>query len=733
MAATARRFEKTFIETKPDVEKRRYIEQFVSAALSAAPNRIYNAEFEISQGEFFPTPQYFVEQFLTDSERAADILRVLGPAGDAQPTKFQDLPPDVRRGYEAYPLVDGEGVLSVNIMRLIDDWEGLRQGMVFVERETNRSRAYFAVPGLRADPWTPGVTPAFLLRQVPPAAVTTTNPAAPLNISEDGPDAALEAQQRELGLKIFRSVLDAIATLSWATPAGPFVAAGAAIVEVIVEAIFGGKDNLLSDIQTIADGVVNRIEFVLNSKELVDSLNNLQTFNLWANRIMSDDIGQTDATFRQALTKPGGIIYQLENETGPFRGSLFYVLTSLQTNSDLAPGKPYTSPYQWSIASAKLRLLLLVVAIYISTLKMKLIFMARLYESGYNFKGDPLSLEEQRAGNPDNTFMTLTNEMKRFQQALPPLIENVRSRRMGMIEQGESSWCEVAYSNLTWEKSRRAMFWKPPRSAGRDGLFTGERWDQFVRAKDDNPSTKEFGQPDKSIIDPITGAIGFVKGGINYHYWHRLEVRDKAVYDGKNPQEWAVSDCGTGSYTFYHNKNFPRLKQEYIDDILREFDTCAKIPASLSKGADDLLVKWTPQMPKDFEGDIVGILSVDNWSGDAKPGELWSDKTVSVAYSFALRTVAGKESQKSKPSPMLAPKGPRPHIVGLPKKGEYLKYITQVCVYRRFQKEMRQGPPKLGPDRLVAILSRVQGREGFVGELFDDETTQHDKEELAKL
>jgi hypothetical protein len=46
---------------------------------------------------------------------------------------------------------------------------------------------------------------------------------------------------------------------------------------------------------------------------------------------------------------------------------------------------------------------------------------------------------------------------------------------------------------------------------------------------------------------------------------------------------------------------------------------------------------------------------------------------------------------------------------------------------------MRQGPPKLGPDRLVAILSRVQGREGFVGELFDDETTQHDKEELAKL
>ena len=64
-------------------------------------------------------------------------------------------------------------------------------------------------------------------------------------------------------------------------------------------------------------------------------------------------------------------------------------------------------------------------------------------------------------------------------------------------------------------------------------------------------------------------------------------------------------------------------------------------------------------MPKDW-GNVVGILSVDGWSGNAKPDELWSNKTVSVAYSFALRTVAGKEAQKSKPSPFLAPKGPRP-------------------------------------------------------------------------
>ena len=69
---------------------------------------------------------------------------------------------------------------------------------------------------------------------------------------------------------------------------------------------------------------------------------------------------------------------------------------------------------------------MLTVAIYISAWKMKLIFMARLYESGYNFKGHQLSKEEKLAGNPDNAFITLTNEMKRFQQVLPSLIENVR-------------------------------------------------------------------------------------------------------------------------------------------------------------------------------------------------------------------------------------------------------------------------------------------------------------------
>jgi hypothetical protein len=732
MATTARRFEKTFIETKRGVEKRRYVEQFVSAALSAAPNRIYNAEFEISQGEFLPAPQNFVEQFLTDSERAADIRRALAPAGEAHPTKFEDLLPDVRRVYDAYPLVADESVISINLLCLADDWENLQRGMVFVDRETNLSRAYFAVPGLLSDPKTPGVTPAWLLvLRVPPDAVTTANPAAPLDSSEDGPDAELEAQQRELGLKIFRSVLDTIATLSWATPAGPFVAAGAAIVEVIVEAIFGGKDNMLDEIQKIADDVVHRIEFILKSNELAAELDVLKAFSAWVKRIPSE-MGETDATLRLALTKEGGILGTLEKELGPFPGSLFYTLTSLQSNSDLAEGDPYASPYEWSIASTKLRLLLLTVAIYISAWKMKLIFMARLYESGYNFKGHRLSKEETLAGNPDNAFMTLTKEMKRFQEVLPPLIENVKNRRAGMVGEGQSSYCEVAVSNLWWDADRRTQIWKPPLRQDRDGLYSGWYRDRYVRSKEDNPSQEKFGLPDASYIDPTTGIPMFVKGHINYQYWHRLEVRDKAVYDGRNPQQWAVSDCGWGSTSFYHNKNFPRLKQEYIDQILQELDVCAEIPGSLSKGADDLLAKWTPQMPKDFGGDIVGILSVDGWSGNAKPDELWSDKTVSVAYSFALRTVAGKESQKSKPSPFLAPKGPRPHITGLPKKGEYLKYITQVCLYRQFKKEMPKGPPKLGAERLVAIISRLQGEDGFRGELFDDETTQYDKEELAR-
>jgi hypothetical protein len=168
MAATAKLFQRTFIQTKPGVEKRHYLEQFASLAFSATPNGVYSAEIEIAPNQAPPTPRDFVE-LLIGSEHVDAIPMV--PAGTDPPTKFEDLSPEVRRAYEIYPLVDGETVISINMLCLDKDWEGMRPGTVFINRETNLSRAYFAAPGLRADPHTPGVTPALLSLRIPPAPV----------------------------------------------------------------------------------------------------------------------------------------------------------------------------------------------------------------------------------------------------------------------------------------------------------------------------------------------------------------------------------------------------------------------------------------------------------------------------------------------------------------------------------------------------------------------------------
>ena len=68
----------------------------------------------------------------------------------------------------------------------------------------------------------------------------------------------------------------------------------------------------------------------------------------------------------------------------------------------------------------------------------------------------------------------------------------------------------------------------------------------------------------------------------------------------------------------------------------------------------------------------------------------------------------------------------------MPTKGDYLTYIQDICVYRQFRKLLADGKYKEGKERRVAIIPRVEGQEGFVGQWVDKKSASFDKEELQK-
>jgi hypothetical protein len=716
VAATAKLFQRTFIQTKPGVQKRHYLEQFASLAFSAKPNGVYSAEIEIAPNQAPPTPRDFVELLIGSED--VDAIPVV-PAGTDPPTKFEDLSPEVRRAYEIYPLVDGERILSINLLCLEKDWEGLQQRVVFINRETNLSRAYFAAPGLRADPHTPGVTPALLLLRVPP-----------LPVREDADsvadsDAADDEAQRILGLKIFSAVMDTLSTLSWATPAGPYVAAGVSIIEIIVQALFGVKDHMLDDIQDIVNKAVNELENYLEEQDLKMDIKALSSFSRWTRRIQKD-LGDNEKTFRSALLQGNGILSALNGQLDPGEATIFSLLSKLLDDDDLLSDKTtaYESPHRWSMARIKLTLLFLVASTYVTALKIKIILISRLYEGGVDYRGQKLDPFEK---NPDNTFAVLVDEVDNLQKELRKRIEHVKIRRREMVAIKASNECLVAYSRDRKPIARRDD-WKVLMN-DRDALYKGYKNDQMVRAKEDNPGMDQF------EFQAPAPKHGF-PGRVYYNSWRRLEIRDKAVYDGEHPQDWALSDGYSGSYSY---TDYPERAQHrrdiYLAYALGAFDDWAQVPDKLSKGVAELAAKWTPQMPApEHFHDIAGFPVVDKkWGEKADADELWSDRGVSVRYWFTLGNAIGKESEKSIESEWVDPKGQRqPRIVGLPKKGDYLTYVNTICLYRQFKKENSSGPPKLGPERLVAIMQRVEGQDGFAGELVDEETVKHDKDWFAK-
>jgi hypothetical protein len=727
VAATAKLFQTTLVETKPAVDKRNYLEQFVSRALAAKANGVYIIEVEIAANQPWPSRDDFVEQLLAAGKHASTVPLV--PAGVDPPAKFEDLSSEVRRAYEIYPLVEGETVISINMLCLEKDWEGLQQRVVFIDRETNLSRAYFAAPGLRADPHTPGITPASLLFRIPPAPV--------LQALTDGPDAAIDAAQREFDLRIFSIVLDTLSTLSWATPAGPFVAAGVAIIQVIVQALFGVQSNLLDEIKQIADDVVERIKYFEETEKITEELNALATFSKYVSDTKSYLNTKSRATFRHHLFAPAGILFQLNDALGAKPPSLLSLKTALLADADLsaADGAPYTSAHRWTVASAKLNMLFLTITFYITALKFLIVLQAELYESGYDLDGNVLD-PDNLAPNPDNTFSLLAKEVDDLNKKLPQLIANVRTRRMGMITEGESHNCDVAYSNLWKWKAQRgewaALFNE------HDALFTGDRWDLMVRSREDNPSIAEFGVPDREHPSVWTGQGWIEKAHVDFYKWHRLEIIDKALYNGRDPQQWVLSNCGTASNRYAKNRTrFTELQKKYNDKILREFDNWAKVPDSLKAGVDALAEKWTPTLPQKFPP-LEGRLLIPKWEEAADKDELWFDQTVSVKYWFTLLTAIGKESneqdsKKATESDWIEPKGKRhPRIIGLPTAGEYLKYISHVCLYRQFKKEFRDGP-KYGELRRVKLIRRPEGKDSFSGDYIDKASTEFDKRNFSTL
>ena len=386
MTIAVRSFNKTVIETKPGVDKKKYLEQFASAALSGAPHHPYSADIEFDHEAFEPTLT-LVDLLTTESEQAQKIPLVA--AAQEPEAKFEDLPPEVQPLFGGYPLVEGERVSSIRMLCLEKDWEGMARRTVFVERETNFARAYFAVPSLRADPKTPGLTPAALLRVASAPIVNAAAVGPVLASAGEGPTF------EDIGVPIINTFLDIVGTLSWAIPeAGPFVSAGVTFIQFIMgEAIAGFRPrqpSLLDNIATIANNVVDRLEFFQEQAELKKQLQALKAFSDWLKNVATLLNTQDQEAFRLHMTEKGGILEQLNLQFGP---DVEYSLFKLRAHSTMTPtrsrGRPTSSWRHWALASAKLRLIFLTTSEYLFALKLKIILLARLYAIGYDYDGRP--------------------------------------------------------------------------------------------------------------------------------------------------------------------------------------------------------------------------------------------------------------------------------------------------------------------------------------------------------
>jgi hypothetical protein len=724
MTSTYRTFAKTIIQTKPGVEKEGYLKQFAIQAFSIDPHPLYNMLIEHDSQEVQPASQAFAGRLLRDSELASSIPLV--PASMEPDAKFDDLQPEVKRVYENYPLIEGERISSIKMLCLESEWEGMARRTLFFERETNLSRVYFAVRRFRAEPQTPGLTPALLLGfdsgPIPrvPAAMTGSHKRKTMLAGSDD-SSSIDG----LAQNVFSLSLDTISTLSWATPAGPFVSAGITIFKAIFGNVFGPKEDLIGTMRKIANDVVERIEYFQENATLKDQLDTLKTFSIWIANVETRLDTQDPEVFNHALTDESGILSTLNDVVSPRGKTTLLSLTgALSEDGDLKQGGGYDSRRRWSLANAKLHLLFLATSQYLMALKFRITLLAKLNEFRYDANGRKM---EPWESNSDNTFAVLIKEMRRFKDDLPKVIDIVRARRAAMVVLEDNS-TTACVSMATRPKSA-----SPDWGVGmnkHDAMYWGYDVDRFVRGY--NVVTRGEELKFEHEFDP-NGRI------YNVPYpWRQTEIRDKAIYDGQNPQDFILlpAHWGQGGY-FANTERAEALKREYLSGMLNRFDEVVKIPGNLESGLTSLLNIWKPQIPANLP---VGV-KLDLRKGDCqtKKNELWSDKTIEVRYLFTLMSMAGNESAKSNDltstrwyAPLTALEGHCPEIIGLPTKGEYLKYVQSICLYRQFKKLKKDGSEHVGDARRVAVIQRLKDKDEFPDQHVDRESTKHDSTNLSE-
>ena len=724
MGVPARAITRDFIETVRGVGKERYIDEYIAAKLAIYGCRPYADKTEFDDYlDIWARPRSVVQsQFEKDSVLVSTAKPVpLSPLADMRLPYVEELPYLISKGaYEYYPLTTGEQVQSASSFYLNEDWAGLKKGTLFFRRQTNLSDIYLALPDIRWDLETGFLFPSLLFRRptLRPESGAVARPVLRAALSADDSQA--------LALAITSTTLEVISTLSWATPAGPYVSAAVVIIEAILGAIFQQTDTLAGRLDALGQRIITALTQFQESQNLKDKLKALSAFAEWLRKTNNELNTQDADTFRVALLQPNGILAELNlqiNDNAPEK--LFALVNTLITDADLMPApdgddKGYTSKQRWLFAQNKVAILGYAVTMYILALKLKVTLLARLNFYGYNALNEKIDPET----NSDTTFDVLRGEVPRLKTAMAACIANVKARRLQMIEY-RSVDCSVAYS-----REQRAADQRHTWNLGdHDGLYTGSRYDLLVRDVEDHPTQAEF-QTNRSIPTHMAPSREFLAE----YGWKRHEFIDRGLDDGEQKRGFVVDNCAYGGWDYVVNiDRLDKLRDRHIQEVTSQLQACAKIPAELDKSFEHLLSRWTPQIPEQLPG---GRLFIAQWQGKPLADELWSDSHVEVRYLFRLVSVAQRSSTLSNDEnstlwervcahdagSTVEHGRSQPEIKGIPIAGDFLEYVIGIDLYRQFRRDGKASTP-----RLIGKLDRDDDGTFKADSFVDRRSAENDK------
>ncbi|WP_176053402.1 hypothetical protein [Paraburkholderia caribensis] len=726
MGIPQRATSRDFIANVRGISKEAYIEEYLVGRLAISPHRPYATKSSFDEYlDIWSRPRSLVySQFQRDSSLASPPTAIpLTRLADMPLPYVEELPHFLMKGaYGFYPLVDGEHIEGVDHLYLNDDWAGLARGTFFFRRSSNLADLYLALPDVRWDLETGQLLPSVLCR--PPAASTASNilTTPTLAAAAVAPDEA-----RDLAVSITSTSLEIISTLSWATPAGPYVSAGVIIIEAIIGALVPTTDTLGLRLDALATRIVTSLTQFIESQQLKDNLKALSAFAQWL-RKTNDELNTQDPTaFRSALLQPNGILSELNaqiNDNAPEK--LFALVTGLSNEPDLGPptsdnDKGYESKQRWLLAQNKLAVLGYAITMYIVALKLKVALLSRLNLYGYN----ALNEKSDPEVNSDGTFVILRDEVLRLKAVIEARTKNVMARRLQMIG-FRSADCEAAYSIEKRSSSDRAT-WD---LGEHDGLYTGTYTDQRVRDLQDNPTKEEF----ESSWTPASDK-GPPHQFMNSHWWKRHELIDYGHDDGQATLGYVLDNCQYGGWGYVaDDARLKRLRDRYVGEIVAQLQPLSKIPTELEKSFENLLPRWTPQIPEHLPD---GRLYIAQWHGSPLADELWADKQIEVRYQFRLVSVAHRGSPLSSDENSTAWERVcardggstiehgrhAPEIKGIPTTGDFLEYVIGIDLYRQFRKAGKVSAP-----RLVAKIARDETTGEFkVDSWIDQRSAENDK------